>query len=171
MSTIIRDKTNGYRRVVGFPNELTDGQPGSFVQGEQFLFKYDPACQGLYCQKCPEHWLVRILDALDRSEDRRCANKTQLQFDNELFKPQGQSQLQIEMCQKLHHLRHGSNLMRWVENEPDDDTRRINNILAWRADRPSRGRLLTDPHIDSILRYRIEEDPDFFEEVLRGDWD
>lgn len=152
-------------KVVGFPNELANDEPGSFRQAEFLKFIYDPACQGLPCQKIWESWQVRVLNREERELDRLEAEKRQMKMPSRFLEPKGQSELQIEMqaSRGRWRKRWGINFMRWEANLPDERTKRLESLRWWR----------NNDVLDrqDIFPYRLAEDPDFAEEVGRGDWD
>ena len=120
------------QRIINFPNELTDGKPGSFCQSELFQFIRDETCNGLYCQKYPEHWLVRLLTEIDRRDDRREAVKLVLNLmSEEQCRVGGQSQLQIEMNLRRHRNHHG-HLINWGENRYDQRCHELAQMFWWR---------------------------------------
>ncbi|MEK7642079.1 MAG: hypothetical protein AAB365_03790 [Patescibacteria group bacterium] len=113
--------------VIGFPNEVLwrDAElfPGTWVD--------DPYCRGLYCQKVPEHWLVKLLTKLDRDADRREAKARELNFDGPLSEHRPQTQAQIEMSLRRHRRRHG-HYINWTSNRRSKLTRRVETLFWYR---------------------------------------
>jgi hypothetical protein len=116
-------------------------------------------------------WRVQIMIAEDSALFRQMNEHSQKKLlTKKAMRPSGQSQLQIEMTLRRKKRRQGNNFKHWGGDEPDWDTIRINRILEWRTLNPS-SKVLTDRKINQTMRYRIDEDPDFYAEVARGEWD
>jgi len=141
-----------HKKVIGFPNEI------HWNNGELFKWIADDTCHGLPCQRYPEHWLVRLLDRLDREADQREAAKLVLVLmSDDQLKPATQSQAQISMGMRRHQRRHGQ-LITWTEHCTDPEIERINNLLWWRT--------LASIPIDSRVH-----DPVILHEIKKGEWD
>ncbi|MEN9524205.1 MAG: hypothetical protein RL536_274 [Candidatus Parcubacteria bacterium] len=139
--------------VLGFPNyELlwnndNDADPGK-MKGELFPGKWvkDDDCHGLYGQKYPEDYLVRLLNKIDRdAELRKAATKIQ-EFSPGDLKPMPRTQIQIDAC-----IKHNRKNPRRVVDFDDGLTwwQRLNFMTI---------------EIRSML------DPQMAEEIERGDW-
>lgn len=147
------------QKVIGFPNELANDDPGSFHQSEWLKMTYDPLCAGLYCQKRPEDWLVQILNNEERTADRQIVERRQFKFKHECLRIAAQSQLQIEMSMRRKPHWFGSNMIRWSENEFDEACLRLANLFWWR-DRPS-----------ITIEERAREDEFAAQELVMHQWD
>ncbi|GEM_PF-5168871 len=162
-------------RVIGWPNELTDGKPGSFHQSELFKWIPDDNCHGLYCQKYPEPYLFRLFDKLDRDADRREAAKAVQSFTDEQLAPRPLNQQQIEARiakRPLNHIR-----ACWIDEAGTTNHFPEVPLLPWWK----KFRSITIKYrykLEEIARKQAEKkhrefvlDHPISEEIVRGDWD
>lgn len=155
MSTIIKDTTAGYRRVVGSPNELTDDLPGSYRQSEALRFAPPgPEDKKRHTQM---DFLIELYEKLDRAEARfEQQYRQQGSFYYRLTRGEG-----IPCLRPLHvqieRRRHRMPAIR-EDDGPTESTLRVNHLLWWRS--------LPDLTIMELA----EVDDTAARELAKGEW-
>ncbi len=129
MSTVIKDKPTGYRCVVGSPNEITDGMPGSYQQSE--VLKFAPPGPEDKKRHTRMDFLIELNTKLDRAEYRFENWRRQGSFYYRLTR--GDSilcvrPLHVSIQRKMHRIA----AIR-EDDGPTESTERVNRLLWWRS--------------------------------------
>ena len=129
MSTIIKDDSTGYRRVVGSPNEITDGKPGSYHQSD--ALKFAPPGPEDKKRHTQMDFLIELNMKLDRAEDRFENWRRQGSFYYRLTRGDSIScvrPLHVSMQRRKHRL-----AAIGEDDGPTESTEKVTRLLWWRS--------------------------------------
>ncbi len=151
--------------------------PSDFTRQDEFLkFTNHPlyAGEGIgqYCQKVPIHWVIRLWEKLDRDADRKEAATRVIDFHAQLAigieDPSDEERMRVRNAHCRLMLRYNRRIYpqtREFGDEVPDDTM----LFAEICERPRVEFWWLKKN--TIIRLRALRDPDFRDELLRGDWD